>query len=41
MYFPVLGVGIQSARIPLRFFIEQLNNGYRLVLTGIDKKIDQ
>ena len=28
------GIHVQSGRIPLRFFIEQLNHGFKLVLTG-------
>ena len=31
----LLGIKIQAARIPLRFFIHLLNDGYRLVFTGI------
>ena len=33
------GIHVQSGRIPLRFFIEQLNHGFKLVLTGITRVV--
>ena len=31
----LLGIKIQSERIPLRFFVQQMLNGYRIVFTGM------
>ena len=31
----LLGIKIQSERVPLRFFVQQMLNGYRIVFTGI------
>ena len=33
--FSYLGISIQSERIPLRFFVQQMHNGYRIVFTGM------
>lgn len=30
-----LGIKIQSGRIPLRFFVQQMQSGYRIVFTGV------
>ena len=30
-----LGIKIQSGRIPLRFFVQQMQSGYRIVFTGM------
>ncbi len=34
-YYCHLGIQTQSDRIPLRFFVRQLHDGYRIVFTGI------
>ena len=31
----LLGIKIQSERISLRFFVQQMHNGYRIVFTGM------
>ena len=31
----VIGIKVQSERIPLRFFVQQMQCGYRIVFTGV------